>query len=50
MKAGVAIFSILAGVAMVNIIFFSNNSSQVLNSVFSGTTNLFGTLTKNQSG
>lgn len=48
MKAGVAIFSILAGVAMVNIIFFSRNSTSVLNSVFSGTTNLFGTLTTNK--
>lgn len=48
MKAGVAIFGILAGVAMVNILFFSRNSPQVINSVFSGATGLFGTLTTNK--
>jgi len=39
----------LVAVAIVNIVFFSKNSSTVIGSVFGGTTSLFGTLTTNKS-
>lgn len=48
MNAIEKIAAVLAGVAVVNIIFFSKTSPAVLNSVFGGTSNLFGTLTTNK--
>lgn len=44
MSTAVKIFGILAAVAAANIVFFSGNSSQVIGSVFSGASGLFGTL------
>lgn len=43
------LFGVLAGVAVVNILFFSPNTPGVFNSVFGGTSKLFGTLTTNHA-
>jgi len=43
-----AIFGILAGVAIVNIVLFSKNTPAVTNAVFGGASNLFGSLTTNR--
>ena len=50
MKTVEVIFGVLAGVAIVNIVFFSGNSTSIINAVFGGTTGLFTGLTKNNAG
>jgi len=50
MRTVEVIFGILAGVAVVNIIFFAPQSPGVIQQTFQGTSNLFGTLTRQGVG
>lgn len=44
------IFGVLAGVAIVNIVFFAPQSPNVMKAVFGGTAQLFGALTRSGTG